>query len=148
MNAAAVIKFFGGVRGSVLACIAFVLLLVASVQTWRLGNAQDAKDDALVEIGQWKEVNQTNYANVLRLHKIVEDWAGLHARAKARLKSLLAAKVERDARRTKARATVDANRVELYKENEDVSQWGDAPVPSAVYDSLLDAHRAYQDADR
>lgn len=41
----AIILALGGVRSTILCGLAIVLLLVAGVQTWRLGNAQDAYDD-------------------------------------------------------------------------------------------------------
>lgn len=41
----AIILALGGVRASIFAGVALILLLAAGVQTWRLGNAQDAYAD-------------------------------------------------------------------------------------------------------
>ena len=143
-----IIKLCGGLRGFVLACALVCMTGAFWWQSDSLGDARAARDKALTEVGKWKEINQTNADTVKHLERVVSEWSGLYLRAKARLNKLIDEKEQREQRRTRARNTVETNREVLYKENHDVQAWGAQPVPSAVYDGLLDAWRRYEDASR
>lgn len=145
---AAVIKLCGGVRGFVLACALLLVSIGCGVQSWRLGNAQEKRDETLVEVGRWKEINKTNYDNVKRLLRVVDIWKNKSDAALAREALAVQALEARNARLQTDNRRVQQERATLYKEDANVSQWGADVVPSALYDSLRAEIERYQDGSR
>ena len=146
MNGTAILTIIGGWRAAVFLLLAIVFAIGTGLRGCTIEELRTERDAARTEVGNWREINRTNYANLLRALEINEQWYEGSKLLKARMTDVLAQNARRETRMATANTKATTERETLYQENDHVAIWGDAVVPSAVYDGLLNDWQRYQDA--
>lgn len=136
MTGAAIIELFGGIRAIVFAAVAFVLFVVAGVQSWRLDLRTDERDDLQKQVALWDAANASNLQAISDLKLANKAWSDLADQRKneaaeavksvARERDALAAELERRRR----------ERGQIYAQDPDAAAWGRTRVPARIRDQL------------
>lgn len=136
MTGAALIGLLGGVRATVFAAIALILLVVLGVQTWRASEKQERVDLLEAQALNWEQANRDNLQAIADLRKANQAWAGVaDARKKQAAKAVETVAAERDALAAELQKRRHDRGI-IYRENPDAAAWGRMPVPSRVADQL------------
>lgn len=120
---------FTGLTAKIFGGVAAVGLLAAGIQTWRLGNAQEARDEALLALGAEQSAHDVTRASVATLKDAIE---GMNAEADKRAAEFAESKrqVEREAAQLRSRARSSDAQIARLREmaNRPATQGCEAPA--------------------
>jgi hypothetical protein len=130
------VALLGGVRATVFAGIALVLLAVCAVQAMRLDRRADQVDTLEVQAALWQQAVTSKDQAISDLKLANEEWKGLAEQRK----QAAAAAVESVARERDALAAELANRRrdrgQIYAQDPDAAAWGRTRIPARIADQL------------
>jgi hypothetical protein len=132
----AIVAVLGGVRASIFALIAVLLLLACWVQERRLTAAQQTVAELTRDNVLFKDANKTNVETIARLRFANEEWERqAHVRSNTAAASIKRLYIAQE--KTQAELAAEkAKRLEVYRENPNADAWGRARLPDRIADSL------------
>lgn len=136
MELEAIIKLLGGVRATVFAGIALILLGAFGVQSWRLNTRTGERDKLHADSVLWQQANRDNMKAIGELRTANDAWANAAEQVKGRSVQAIAA-VDAERNRLQGElADLRRERGTIYATDPDAAAWGRARVPARIADQL------------
>lgn len=132
MSAAALVALLGGVRATIFALAAVVLLIVAGAQTWRLHTSQVALATAQKQTAIAETTAQWNLGTIKELREANAEFAETCRADAARDAETIAGLQSRTNELDAQARTLRARLAEVYRHDQASRDWAAVRVPDAV----------------
>lgn len=132
----AVVALLGGVRATVFAGLALLLLAVAGAQTWRLDRVQKERDNLAAASAAAAEANKAAMQTIADLRARNEEWARMAAESAKKAAAAADTLARERAERAKALEQFRRDRRNIYEHDPEAAAWGRTRVPDAIADRL------------
>lgn len=133
-----IVELLGGTRATIFAGLLLLTTIALGVQSHRLGNRTEERDQLKAEALVWESAQKTNLDTIDTLEGALAKWEAL-----ANSKSAAAAAAARQARADREALAAHLSRRQderqvIYDRNPDARRWGATRVPADLAEQLQD----------
>lgn len=136
MKLAALIKLLGGIRATVFASVALLLLAAFGVQSCRLDRSATSLAKLQADSVLWQQANRDNVKAIGELKAANDAWAKAAAEVQERSADAVAAVQAERNRLAGELADLRRERGTIYAIDPDAAAWGRTRVPVRIADQL------------
>lgn len=136
MELKALIDLLGGIRATVFAGVALLLLVAFGVQSCRLDRSATSLAKLQADSVLWQQANRDNVKAIGELQAANDAWANAAAQVQERSANAVAAVEAERSRLAGELADLRRERGTIYATDPDAAAWGRARVPARIADQL------------